>query len=86
MDKHIVFGVHITDRVKHAHKVQDIFTEYGCQIRTRLGLHEADERICSPNGLILLEMAGEESKCHEMADKLNAVEGVEVQKMIFDHP
>jgi hypothetical protein len=86
MDKHIIFGVHITNRATRAGEVQDIFTEYGCQIRTRLGLHEASENVCSPNGLILLEMVGEEKLCHEMADKLNSMEGIEVQKMIFEHP
>ena len=57
MDKHIIAGVHITERVKHAAEVQKVFTDFGCQIRTRLGLHEADKGLCSPNGLILLDLA-----------------------------
>ena len=43
MDKHIIVGVHITERAKHAGEVQKVFTEFGCQIRTRLGLHEANK-------------------------------------------
>jgi hypothetical protein len=31
-------------------------------------------------------MFGEESKCFELADKLAKIDGVEVQKMVFDHP
>ena len=31
-------------------------------------------------------MYGEESKFHELADKLSKIEGVEVQKMVFGHP
>lgn len=85
MEKHFIMGVHITNRVKRAEEVQKLFTEYGCQIRTRLGLHVADDKICSPNGLILLEMAGDEAKCHELADRLSKMEGIEVQKMIFAH-
>lgn len=84
-EKHVVFGVHITDRVQHAPDVQKIFTTYGCNIKTRLGLHEADRQYCSPNGLILLEMIGEDATLDEIADKLNAMEGVEVQRMVFTH-
>jgi hypothetical protein len=85
-EKHIIFGVHINDRVQEVPDVQKIFTQYGCQIKTRIGLHHVDEKLCSPRGLILLEMYGDESLCNEMASKLAAIEGVEVKKMVFDHP
>lgn len=86
MDKHIVVGVHITERVKHATEVQQVFTQFGCQIRTRLGLHEAEESVCSPNGLILLEMVDDDAKVAELKEALAAIDGVEVQSMVFDHP
>ena len=84
--QHIILGVHITDRIHHVDSVQHLLTEYGCSIRTRLGLHEADRGFCSPNGLLLLEMTDDAAKADELMDKLNAVEGVEVKKMTFDHP
>ena len=84
--KHIILGVHITDRVTHAGQVQQTLTEYGVNIKTRLGLHEIAGNQASPNGLILLEMAGNESRCLEVATRLAAIKGVEVQKMVFDHP
>ena len=84
--KHIIFGVHINDRVREVPDVQKILTQYGCQIRTRIGLHHVDEKLCSPRGLILLEMYGDEDTCDELARKLAAIEGVEVQRMVFDHP
>ena len=84
--KHLIFGIHINDRVREIPGVQKILSEYGCHIKTRLGLHHVDQQVCSPRGLILLEMYGDEGPCHEMADKLGALEGVEVQKMVFDHP
>jgi hypothetical protein len=84
MGKHILVGVHITDRLKKAVEVQKLFTEYGCNIKTRLGLHEV-ENVCSPNGIVILEMYGDDTVCFELADKLAAIEGIEVQKMIFDH-
>jgi hypothetical protein len=83
--RHVILGVHITDRALHVPKVQDLFTEYGCSIRTRLGLHEASDESCSPNGLVLLEMAGSEGPIEELARKLAALEGVEVQRMVFEH-
>ncbi len=85
MDKHIIVGVHITERVKHAGEIQKIFTEFGCQIRTRLGLHEANKGICSPNGLIILELVDDDAKVVAFKKKLLAIDGVEVQSMVFDH-
>ena len=85
-EKHIIFGVHITDRMHKAGAVQELLTEYGCQIKTRIGLHHVDNNVCSPRGLILLEMFGDETTCFQLADKLAQVEGVEVQRMVFDHP
>ena len=85
MDKHIIVGVHITERVKHAGEIQKVFTEFGCQIRTRLGLHEADKGICSPNGLILLDMVDDDVQVASLKAKLSALDGVEVQSMVFDH-
>jgi hypothetical protein len=82
---HIVLGVHITDRLTKAVEVQKLLTEYGCNVKTRLGLHEISEDSCATNGLLVLEMAGEQRKSLELADKLNAIEGVEVQKMVFEH-
>ena len=84
--QHIILGVHITNRVKHAGKVQQVFTEHGESIKTRLGLHDANEESGSPNGLILLEMTGGKEDALALAKKLNKIKGVEVQKMIFDHP
>ena len=86
MDKHIVLGVHITERARHAGKVQSQLTDFGCYIRTRIGLHEADHNLCSPNGLILLEMVADDAKVAELTALLSALEGVEVQQMVFDHP
>ena len=86
MEKHIILGVHITDRVKHATQVQQTLTNHGCTIRTRLGLHEADQDVCSPNGLILLEVLDDETEAETLSADLAAIEGIEVQTMVFDHP
>ncbi|MEN6384164.1 MAG: hypothetical protein ABFD79_03100 [Phycisphaerales bacterium] len=88
-EPHIILGVHVTDRMKHIvgqpGGVQPILTEYGCYIKTRLGLHEVSNNFCSPNGLLILELAGDVNKCKELEQKLTAIEGISVQKMVFNH-
>lgn len=79
----LIYGVLLTNRLKEATPVQQLLTEYGCHIKTRLGLHNVDASYCSAKGLLLLEMFGEESKCRELGEKLAAIEGVEVQSMAF---
>ena len=59
--KHVILGIHINDRIREVQFVQQAFTEYGCYIKTRIGLHHVDEQVCSPRGLILLEMFGDEA-------------------------
>jgi hypothetical protein len=85
-EKHTIFGVHITERLQHASQVQACLTEYGHCINTRLGLHEIEKGKDSPNGLLLLEMVGDEKEINEFGKKISQIEGVELQKMVFDHP
>ncbi len=84
-DKHWILGVHVADRMAHAGGVQDVLSRFGCNIKTRLGLHEVDEKHCSTAGLIILELFGAEDLCARMRDELRAIKGIEVQEMIFDH-
>ena len=83
---HVILGVHISDRVKKVPDVQKVLTQFGCNIRTRIGLHHVDDQSCSPRGLILLELYGDEKVFGELSCTLSAIEGVEVQKMVFEHP
>jgi hypothetical protein len=84
---HTIVGVHITDRVTHAGDVQNVLTKYGCNIKTRLGLHEVgDGTSCSPNGLVVLEFVGTKAKCAALCKQLKAVTGVDVKTMTFGHP
>jgi hypothetical protein len=83
MSKRIVVGVHVDSRVKKVPHVQEVFTKYGCNIKTRLGLHEVADNACSPSGLIILEMYGDENAVTGMESELNAMDGVTVKKMEF---
>ena len=78
--KRTILGVYVAQRTKHTAKVQKILSDFGCSIRTRVGLHEAGDGACSPNGLILLDVV---DRAGELAAALAQVPGVVVKKMIF---
>ena len=82
---HVILGIHIHNRMKKAPAVQALLGEYGCNIRTRLGLHETGDTLCSSAGVILLELVGAADKIAELESKLAGLAGVEVKKMVFDH-
>jgi len=78
-----ILGVYVQNRVAEATDVQALLTQYGCSIKTRLGLHAVDQQSCSSDGLILLEMFGDSAKINELETSLKALKGVLVQKMVF---
>ena len=82
---HIILGIHVTDRLQNAVDVQKVFTEYGCNIKTRIGLHDVGDEACGPSGVVLVEFYGSTDDATSMATKLRAVEGVHVQHMVFGH-
>jgi hypothetical protein len=83
--KHLICGVHITKRLKHAVQVQEVLTEFGKYIKTRLGLHEPSAK-GGANGLLLIEYVGSNASFNKFTKKLGTITGVEVQQMVFDHP
>lgn len=82
---HVILGIHITNRVRNAGEVQKVFTEYGCNIKTRLGLHEVSDNYCAGEGVVLLELIGGPEIRQGMADKLARIEGIDVKEMVFAH-
>ena len=83
MDKRIILGIQLTNRMNDAPSFQEVITQFGCNIKTRIGLHNADGSICSGAGLILLEMFGDEDRINQLEDILRHTEGIKVQKMVF---
>ncbi|QTA38849.1 hypothetical protein JYK00_00045 [Thermosipho ferrireducens] len=76
-----VMAILIDNREVSATKVQELLTEYGCYIKTRLGLHEGVPNYCSNSGLIILELVDDEKKHEELCKKLNEVSGVKADFM-----
>jgi hypothetical protein len=84
MAKITVLGILINNRVQNAPQVQQILTEFGCSIKTRLGLHEVNENLCSSSGLLILELFGDEKASLDLERQLRAIPGIQVQNMIFE--
>lgn len=79
-----IMGIHIENREEVAGCVQSLLTDYGCMIRTRLGLHEAGESSCSPRGLIILEFFNEnKERIEELMGKINKIDGANAKIMEF---
>jgi hypothetical protein len=72
MDYKIV-AVKVGNREGVAQDMQRILTEHGCSIKVRLGLHDIPADACSPAGLVLMEVDGEESEIRGMVQKLDAL-------------
>lgn len=68
--------IKIDHRASEASRVQEILTDFGCNIKTRLGLHEVSNEFCANDGLIVLEVEGEKNILTDMLEKLNAVQHV----------
>ena len=84
MNKEIrILGVLITDRQKEAGKVQTVLSKFGCSIKTRLGLHEVINDLCSSSGLIILELTGATSDMDKLEKELKEIGGTQTQRMIF---
>ncbi len=84
MEKEIrILGVLITNREQEAGNVQQLLTKFGCSIKTRLGLHEISTDLCSPCGLILLELLGDTSEMDKLEKELGQLSGVQMRKMVF---
>ena len=52
---HHIFGIQVNHRTERIPAVQDVLTKFGCNIRMRLGIHEADRVSCSLGGIILID-------------------------------
>ena len=64
-----IIGVLLENRVDEAVKFQQILTECGCSIRTRIGLHNIGEYKCVNNGIILLEVVDKINDIYDILAK-----------------
>lgn len=76
-----IMALSIDPRTAHAPQVQTVLTKHGCRIKTRIGLHEANEDSCSERGLILLHINSDSNEIEELENELTEIDGVNVKHM-----
>lgn len=55
MNCYYIIGLRVDHRRSNALNLQKALTEFGCNIRLRVGLHETSEEFCSDDGVIMLQ-------------------------------
>ncbi|MBN2728637.1 MAG: hypothetical protein JXR53_05385 [Bacteroidales bacterium] len=81
--KKIIFGVKIPSQSSCIPEFQKTLLKYGGLIKTRLGLHNANESVDAPFGIVLLEMSGNDAEISSFEAEILKHEDIEIQKMYF---
>ncbi len=71
--------ISVEQRQSIAVSVQEVLTQFGCFIKTRLGITDSCGESCSQTGLIILEFIGKETEISALTEKLTAIKGVKVK-------
>jgi len=66
-------------RIQNVNDMQQVLTDSGCIIKTRLGIHDAGEDFCSNEGLIILHLIGSEDEISQLEEKLNDIPGIKAK-------
>ncbi len=72
-----IIGISVDNRREEAQKLQDILTDYGCYIKTRIGLHDMGEYKCLNYGIVLIEVV---DKINQIYDELSKHWKVQIMK------
>ena len=78
--------IFVGKRKDSAVKVQQILTAWGCNIKTRLGIHDGVLENCSDTGLLILELVGKAEDNKEIARKVALLPGVSSQLVELEIP
>jgi hypothetical protein len=71
----------VAKRKDAAIAVQEILTEAGCMIKTRLGLHESCG--CSDSGIIILHIEADSNDINDFVSKLEKIDGVRAKLVVI---
>ena len=74
--KKSVLVILIGSRKESAVNVQKVLTGWGCMIKTRLGIHDGVLDNCSDQGLLILELVGDDKQKGELTRKVGIIKGV----------
>ena len=81
MKCYYIVGLRVNHRTGNAVKLQEVLTQFGCNIKLRVGLHETSEEYCSDDGVIMLQACGEPDTITAMLDAFNQLAGVSAQML-----
>jgi metal-responsive CopG/Arc/MetJ family transcriptional regulator len=84
MANYDIFGILLNHRSNNAPDLQKIFTKYGCFIKVRLGLHEADGSTCADEGFMILQVCGNEHEIANFYKELKSFKDVKVERMTIE--
>ncbi|KAJ4461640.1 hypothetical protein PAPYR_1753 [Paratrimastix pyriformis] len=83
MEDHIIVGIHVSDRHEDTKELNQLLTDTGRCIRTRLGLHDPSH---DQTGIIVLELVGPREERERSLATIQRANGCEVKVMRFVHP
>ena len=81
MNCYYIIGLRVDHRHANALNLQKTLTEFGCNIKLLVGLHETNEEYCSDDGVIMLQACGDRDTIEKMVNAFNALEGVSAKWM-----
>jgi len=82
MKHSMIMAILIDKRTDAAPEVQEILTEHGCIIKTRLGMHESST--CADEGMIILDITANDTEVEALEAELKSLAGVKVKSMVLD--
>lgn len=74
-----IMAIRLPQRVQTAPVFQNILSRYGCNIRTRIGLHDINETYCAPDGIIVLEVIGKDEIISSMLKELEEIKELQIK-------
>ena len=78
-----ILGIKLDERLENSLNFQKILSKYGCEIRTRLGLHSSENNSCTNWGIIILEFTGDEKSLNNFEKEISLIDGAKFGKIIF---
>ncbi|NTV53092.1 MAG: hypothetical protein HGA76_08800 [Candidatus Firestonebacteria bacterium] len=73
--------IKMQSRNTKALQVQEVLTKHGCDITVRLGIHEQGDGVCSPEGVIVLQVKPESKAVKSLLADLKAVGGLKIKDL-----
>ena len=69
-----IVAIKLSQRMEFASMFQEVLSRYGCNIKTRIGLHEVSDFGCSADGVILLDVIGEKETINSLIIELKKID------------